>query len=304
MAGTKTPLFARKQPGGVFIFTDETATTGDIFFVDSGSATKSDSAGAGQNPDIPFATVDFAIGQTAADNGDRIYVMPGHAETVAAAITLDVAGVSIFGIGEGRSRPAITGLTGVDTVDITAANCLVQNIRLIGVTGVNANVNVAAADAKLVDCVLESGAGPLLSLTVASGDRGLVQDCLFLGTADGPDVGIDIQGSASDDWVVSNCLFNFGQAGIDLGVIRADADTAEGWLIEDCTFIGVDTVAIDFNSSAGAVGDGIVQRCNMAASAALTSIEDIIDVGGYAFIECYATDAVTAGARVPITTAS
>src|SRR5680860_1259199 len=49
----------------------------------------------------PFATIDKAINSCVASRGDVIYVLPGHAETVADATTLvpDVAGVAIVGLG-------------------------------------------------------------------------------------------------------------------------------------------------------------------------------------------------------------
>ena len=76
----RTALFSRHQPGGVFTVSDIVDHPGDIFFVDSGAATAADSAGAGRSPDAPFATIDYAIGQCAANNGDVIYVMPGHTD--------------------------------------------------------------------------------------------------------------------------------------------------------------------------------------------------------------------------------
>jgi hypothetical protein len=99
----KTELFVRQQPGGVFSVVNQAVTTGNIFFVDSGSATGANSVGAGQNPDAPFLTIDYAVGQCTANNGDIIYVMPGHAEVVAAAagLDLDVAGITIVGLGSG-----------------------------------------------------------------------------------------------------------------------------------------------------------------------------------------------------------
>ena len=76
----KAALFSRHQPGGVFTIVDEANfTTGNIFFVDSGSATGADSVGAGRNPDLPFLTIDYAVGQCTANNGDYIIAMPGHA---------------------------------------------------------------------------------------------------------------------------------------------------------------------------------------------------------------------------------
>ncbi len=136
--GSKTPLFSRKQSGGMFTIENQEFTTGHHFFVDSGSATGGDTVGHGGNPDFPFLTIDYAIGQCTASNGDIIHVMPGHAETLSAAagILIDVAGVKIVGIGWNNTKPAIS----VDTehteeapVSWTATGCTLENIRFVGI---------------------------------------------------------------------------------------------------------------------------------------------------------------------------
>jgi len=103
-------------------------TTGSVFFVHSGTGSNGNS---GTDPDNPYADIDYAIGQCTANKGDVIYVMPGHADTISAAgdITLDVAGVSIIGLGNGSLRPIITYDT-ADTgiLNVTGANCTIDNI--------------------------------------------------------------------------------------------------------------------------------------------------------------------------------
>src|SRR4051812_45633389 len=76
----------------------------NVWFVQSTHSNAGDSAGKGQSPDAPFASIDYAIGNCEADRGDLIVVLPGHVETVtgAAGVALDVAGVRIVGIGRGR----------------------------------------------------------------------------------------------------------------------------------------------------------------------------------------------------------
>lgn len=280
-------------------------TMGNIFFVGSTVTGASDS-GDGTTPSKPFATLDYAIGKCTANQGDVIFLLPGHAETTT-AIAADVAGIFVVGLGVGRNRPTLTATTAVtDLINVSASNVSFENFRLVGAaSGNTALLDVAAADFSMRRMSLEPGATPLMSMTIASGNRGLIEDCQWLTSANGPDCAIDIESSASDHWIVRNCVFN-ATAGWDLGVIRANADTCLGWVIENCTFIKCDTVAIDFNSSAS-VSDGVVRNCTVLATAALTSIEDVFDVGGYKFAECYAhdgTNATTAMARVPIGTVS
>lgn len=281
------------------------AYPGNVFWVDSNGG----SDGNRGTFDRPFATIDYAIGRCADSNGDIIMVKAGHAETLTAAITMDVIGVAIVGLGIGRNRPALTANFGAagDTISVTAANCALYNIRLVASSATqNAQIDVAAADFSMAHCVIEQGASNLKGVTIPSGGHRFdFSNCLWLGTANGPDIAIDFESSASDNFIIRDCMFNFGVFGADEGIIRANVDTVEGGLIQRCTFLGVDTLAIDFNSSAGATGDGLVTDCRMMASAALTSIEDLLDVGGYVFAECYASDAVSASAaRVPLSTVS
>lgn len=282
-----------------------TAYPGKVFWVDSAAG----SDGNKGTFDRPFATIAYAIARCSAGKGDIVMVKAGHSEATTAAIAMSIAGVAVIGLGVGRSRPTITATFGAagDTISVSAANCALYNVRIVASgASQNAQIDVAAADFSLVNCVIEQGANNLAGVTVASGGHRLFfSGNTWLGTADGPDFAIDFESSASDNGVVENCMFNFGIFGCDNGVIRANADTVEGMIISDCTFLGVDTLAIDFNSSAGATGDGMVIRAMVAASAALTSVEDVFDVGGYNFFECKVTDAVGGrGANVPLATAS
>lgn len=115
---------------GQFGFEDMSRSTGARWFVDS--VTGSDSAGYGKSPDTPFATFSYAISSATANQGDIIYGMPGHAETLASAgaITLNKAGIKIIGLGEGATLPTLSFGNTAATVAISSANCTIQNIRV------------------------------------------------------------------------------------------------------------------------------------------------------------------------------
>lgn len=139
----KTPLFVRKQSGGMFTVVNETLTTGSIFFVDS--ATGTNSVGGGRNPDAPLATLDYAIGLCTASKGDMIYIMPGHSETIAAAdgFDADVAGIRIIGLGWGDLRPTFNFTATASDVAIGANNVWIENLRFVaGISAVVRGVNV------------------------------------------------------------------------------------------------------------------------------------------------------------------
>jgi len=101
---------------------------GDVYWVDSGSNGSDGNKGTKREP---FATIDYAIGKCTASNGDLIMVKPGHAETLAANITMDVIGVSVIGLGRGTLRPTITVGAFDGTVAMTAANSAMSNIRFV-----------------------------------------------------------------------------------------------------------------------------------------------------------------------------
>ncbi len=129
----RTALFSRRQAGGVFTISDFVEHPGDIWFVDAGSGTNS--AGFGQNPDSPVASLDYAVGLCTASQGDTIYLMPGHAENIgsATACVLDVAGIKVIGLGTGNLRPTLTLTTATTaTISITAANVWLENVLVVG----------------------------------------------------------------------------------------------------------------------------------------------------------------------------
>ena len=286
--GTKTPLFVRKQPGGVFTVVDERQGTGDIWFVDSGRGT--DAVGYGRNPDAPFATLDYAIGQAAANNGDLIYVMEGHAETLeaAGAVTVDVAGLTIIGLGRGADRPTFTFDTDTAaSILVSAASTVLRN--LIGVAAIDGLTNPFHIQA--ADCVLDvewrDGSASIEAaravLTTAAADklqlrlryRGFVAgnacvNAIRLVGGDGADIELDAYGVASTAWVeflttactnvrVRGSMYNSGTTDGSKNVV----DTATG-----------STWSADlFDATAGARFSG--------GSGAALAADDVSTVAGY-----------------------
>lgn len=105
---------------------------GKTFYVCNATGYNGSDSNPGLNPKRPLATIDYAIGLCVANRGDRILVMPGHAETLssAGAITADVAGISIIGVGNGSNRPTLSFGNTAATFAISAADVLVRNIRV------------------------------------------------------------------------------------------------------------------------------------------------------------------------------
>ena len=114
-------------------------TTGKIFLVGDSSSKNLDMIKEIFVPDpdgkVRFhATIDAAVGSCTGNAADIILVMPGHAETIssAGALALDVAGVTVIGIGTGTDVPSITIDTAATAnIAVSAANITVKNINVI-----------------------------------------------------------------------------------------------------------------------------------------------------------------------------
>lgn len=269
-------------------------TTGNVFFVDDSGSDSYD----GKSPERPMATLDAAIGLCTASQGDVIVVMPGHAETAATQVTCDIAGVRIIGLGIGRNRPTITAhASAVDCFNVTAANVSIENIRIIGAADCTALINIAATgdDFYGYNLSLEHGAAPLMAVT-CSGDRFKFERCKWLGTAAGPDCGIDLEAHCTD-WEVVDCVFDYAvSAGVDLAGIRSNVDAQPGGLVLRCQFIGITATAIDINSSDQAIGDGLVADCHAIACGAITAAA-AWDLGGWGASNARVTDSAAAGGQ-------
>lgn len=90
----------------------------------------------GKTPDRPLATITKALAKCVASRGDKIILLPGHAETVsgAAGIAINVAGVSIIADPNavGSQRPTITlDTANTATVTITANEVVVSGVLFV-----------------------------------------------------------------------------------------------------------------------------------------------------------------------------
>jgi hypothetical protein len=102
----------------------------------------------------PYATLAYAITQCST-KGDRIFVAAGHVESVksAAALLLNVAGVTIQFLGEGSSRGTINFSTVVGaSMSITAANVTLINPRFTaGIDALTGPISITAANCTIIN---------------------------------------------------------------------------------------------------------------------------------------------------------
>jgi hypothetical protein len=248
--GTRTALFSRVQPGGVFSIQDLVGHPGDIWFVDSGVGVNA--AGYGQNPDAPFATLDYAVGNCTANNGDVIYVMPGHAETIIAdsGVDIDVAGVKVVGLGHGADRPTFTFTTNVAAdFKLAAASIWIENLLFLG--GIDATTGVleiTGADCVVKNCEYRDVTGQATDviITTTAADRLLIDGLRFIGAAAaGANSAIALV--AADDAEIRNCYIygNFAVGAIDLRTTaspRVNIHDCKIWTANAADIAIVDTV--------------------------------------------------------------
>ncbi len=106
--------------------------TGEAYFVCNATNKNGSDGNKGTNAREPFSTVQKAIDSATATNGDTIYVLPGHAETVTAtSIAHNKAGVAIIGLGVGTTRPTFTFGAAAATITVSAANAVWKNCRFV-----------------------------------------------------------------------------------------------------------------------------------------------------------------------------
>lgn len=102
----------------------------DIFV----SSTSGNVANNGLTPTAAVLTLEAGINLCTASQGDRVFMLPGHAETIssATALNFDLAGIDIIGLGAGSARPTITLDTGnTTTIPVTAANITISNVLFV-----------------------------------------------------------------------------------------------------------------------------------------------------------------------------
>ena len=112
---------------------------GQVYWVSNATPTLPGQVGGSDgNPgtfNAPFGTLEYAVSRCTANRGDIIFIKPGHAETIssATALSFDVAGIAIVGLGTGTKRPTFTFDTAATTtIAVAADNVSILNCRFIG----------------------------------------------------------------------------------------------------------------------------------------------------------------------------
>ena len=268
---------------------------GKIFWVYNGSVLlpnqKNGSDGNDGSYNAPFATLEYAIGRCTANRGDIIMIKPGHAENIASAgaITADVAGIAIVGLGTGALRPKFSFTLDTATMVISAANQTFYNIQWeANYADVAIGLDVSGVDGLTFESCHFTEAGTNLNFVVtidlATGaDNITFNNCKFIGNDAANDSFIN--GVAHDGFYMSNCYLamNTAQTSV-VGLLAASGNVTNVW-IDNCAFrSNIDgALWVDFN---GAACSGLITNCYISSIDTAGATATLDFTGGHAF-ECY-----------------
>jgi len=289
-------------------------TTGNVFFV---HYTNGSDGNDGAGPTTPFKTLDWAIGKCTASQGDTIFLMEGHAETITTPVYFDVAGVTVIGLGSGDARPTFTVNAAINGFLVTGTSVLINNIKLVtggsstiatklfAVTGAhglctfsNCHFQVAAghkmyhlgyilgAKGKMVtikDCLFEN----LSTVTIAVNTT-VQHTALLIRTGDVDVIGcrfIDMGAQKKNKWAQCIMAGSTG-TGEDLGNVN----------IQECVFT-CRGVAVTNRAAAVSPRTSII-RCQGISTSSNTAVANIFLVTYANVIDSYALGAVNKRAKM------
>jgi len=251
---------------------------GTEFYVGPNATGVGDDERNGRSKEASLLTLAKALTLTTASKNDIIYLLPGHAETLATAGAITygaMIGVRVVGLGTGALKPAFT-FSAVDaTLTMTAASCSIENVIIkpsidavvspIVVSAADCNVDVEIQDASAtVECecgVLTTAAADRLDVDLKY--RGFIAgnacvNAVRLVGVDTARINVDFYGVASTsivefhttachDVVVTGKFYNDGSS-----LTKNVIDTVGGstWSVEgwdgnsNANFVGGDNAAI------------------------------------------------------------
>jgi len=231
-----------------------------------------------------YNTVDAAVGACTADQGDVIYVMPGHTETItSSSTTLDIAGVTIICLGNGTNAPHFTFSTAAATINVSAADVKWQGgYFLANYLDVASTFTLAAAkDFTLDGAMLKHSSNVLNFLSVVTTgttdyatDGLTVTDNKYYGLNTTPLAFISVLGDVDRLTVTGNYVNSASTADVGHFITFAAKDATNA-IISDNTLIVVGatnaTVGI-FLTGSGTAMTGIVSNNRIASLDTTTEI--------------------------------
>ena len=271
---------------------------GNIFWVDSGAG----SNGNAGTFNKPFATIDYAVGQATASNGDQIHIKPGHAENISSAsfITVDVAGLTFIGHGHGNQRPTLTWTAAAGTIVVSAADTVFSNILMIaGITDTAVMISVTATEGfSMYGCQMEDQSTTvewLVCVQLATGQNGVTfvgNKLLGLSATNNDTILFD--GTVIDLYIANNFFHNeVARASSEATITLTGAATAA--YIGYNTFVSSDASVIScaIDGTGSAAHSGMCEYNNVSVlDAGIAITDDPIEVTGMGLVQNLVTGAV------------
>lgn len=295
-------------PNSAFSYTvGDRYTTGDVYFLDSGATNASD-GNDGRSPDKPLATLNGALDKVTANQGDIIFVMPGHTEssiTTTTGIQVDVPGISIIGLGNGNLRPKfqIDGTSGRFLVDSGSGNLYMENLRVTAsVSAVVRGMEINADNVEVRKFRFDydsSGDDFLMTVRAHTNNDITIADCEFI-AQDAAGAAQAIRLNAADNVRIENNNF-FGDW--SAAVIQNDSSVCENLLIKGNYITNTDSVASANAIDLNAASTGLIAY-NSIGSDFTGDISGVIDPGACFCIENYVCNNIDETGIVVPTTAS
>lgn len=253
--------------------------SGNHKYVDSGHANATDDIAHGAR-DNPYATLDFAVGQCTASNGDVIWVLPGHEETLVGdstggvGVDIDVIGVSVVGVGQGDARPTFTFDTATAAdFKIAADDVLVHNLRFVaGIVSQAMFIETSGDDCEVSFCSFENGSSfeALIAVNIGVGsndsDRFYIHDCKFVSDTAGSTSAISVTTIQADVRIEYNDIRgDYSDAGIQSAVVHTNIMVKNNFVQNDNT----GEHAIQFS----AAGTGYIADNKLITDVVATSLD-------------------------------
>lgn len=277
--------------------------SGNVFFVDANTAQGGTTSGFGNHPDSALTTWDSSVALCTANQGDAVFILAGHTETISTAggVALDIAGIAFIGLGTGNARPTFTFSTATTAdVEVDSANISISNCRFIGnIAALAAPVDVDAAAFTMEDCDWYVATATtdidITIITDANADDLVVRRCHFwydysraatAVTAASTEV---IRLVGADRAVIESCYFsgNFSTSIINgITTLSGDISICNNWFYNDQT----GDIAGWVDLVAGCTG---VIAYNSGFHGYTANIATVIDPSSCAMIENYASNVVT-----------
>lgn len=266
-----------------------------VFYVDS--VTGSDSY-SGRSIKSPLATLAKAYSLCTDDYYDVVVVLPTHAETVTAVLTIAKTGVQIVGMKAGNKRPIITGNGTIDIISIEEANCTVGAIKFAGplTDAQTADINIAGAYARVFDTqhigsVSTENKVNVITVT-ADGDDCLIEGVRIYNTVVEVPGAILLEGAATNVEIRDTHVYD--AIGFTNGAIY-DAAAATGVLLEDCLFMNAKAATAVVNFANNSVGMGR----NIGVNGRHTTIaSNIVSGTAFNFFQAYVCEEVSKSGMV------